>query len=42
MQELDVNDWEANTNYYNCNGSSKVIQWFWQVAVVAAYMVIMT
>lgn len=31
MQELDVNEWEANTNYRNYNRNSKQINWFWQV-----------
>ena len=34
MQELDVKDWEANTNYYNCTHNSEVIKWFWQVTMV--------
>ena len=32
MQELDIDDWMANTNYYNCDQNSQEIQWFWQVA----------
>ena len=39
LQELDVNDWEANTNYYNCTHNSAVIKWFWQVAMVATSLV---
>jgi len=31
MQELDVDEWEANTNYRNYNRNSKQINWFWQV-----------
>ena len=31
MQELDVEEWEANTIYRNYNRNSKQVQWFWQV-----------
>ena len=31
MQELDVEEWEANTIYRNYTRNSKQVQWFWQV-----------
>jgi len=31
MQELDVEEWEAHTNYRNYTRNSKQVQWFWQV-----------
>lgn len=31
MQELDVEEWEANTVYRNYTRNSKQVQWFWQV-----------
>ena len=31
MQELDVEEWEANTVYRNYTRNSKQVQWFWLV-----------
>ena len=31
MQELDVEEWEANTIYRNYTRNSKQVQWFWLV-----------
>ena len=30
IQEIDVDDWEANTTYRNYTKTSKQILWFWQ------------
>jgi atrophin-1 interacting protein 4 len=30
IQEIDVNDWEANTTYRNYTKTSKQVMWFWQ------------
>jgi len=38
MQELDVEEWEANTIYRNYTRNSKQVQWFWQVQLSTVLM----
>ena len=30
LPDIDLDDWKANTEYHNYNGSSPQIQWFWR------------
>lgn len=32
MQNIDVDDWQQNTNYKDYTASSKQIVWFWKVS----------